>query len=70
MRNMLNVLARVRDSKKEVKRNKLVNKIRKNSKEDSVKSLDLILEKELNDELICLINTTADVSNVKENKNL
>ena len=77
MKNLINVLTHVRDSKKVLERkNFLLSKVRMESnekidpKEDQIESIDLKIEKQLNDELTCISNTTQDVSYIKRNKNL
>ena len=77
MKNLINVLTQVRDSKKVLERkNFQLRKVRMESneridpKEDQIESIDLKIEKQLSDELTCITNTTQDVSYIKRNKNL
>tara|TARA_B100001093_G_scaffold83752_1_gene75251 strand:+ start:55 stop:291 length:237 start_codon:yes stop_codon:yes gene_type:complete len=70
MRNFINVLTHVKNSKKEIEKINKINIINSNpiinSKENSIKNINLELEKQLNYELTCINATTADVGKIKK----
>ena len=70
MRNFINVLTHVKNSKKEIEKINKINFVNTkpiiNSKENSIKNINLELEKQLNYELTCINTTTADVGKIKK----
>ena len=70
MRNFINVLTQVKNSKKEIEKINKINFVNTkpivNSKENSIKNIYLELEKQLNYELTCINTTTADVGKINK----
>ena len=70
MRNFINVLTQVKNSKKEIEKINKINIVNSkpiiNSKENSIKNINLELEKQLNYELTCINTTTADVGKINK----
>ena len=69
MRNIINVLAQVKNSKEKMNTMNRINTVDSkpimNSKGNSVKNLDLELENQLYEELACINNTIADIRKIK-----
>ena len=70
MRNFINVLTHVKNSKKEIEKLDKINIVNSNpiinSKENSIKNINLELEKQLNYELTCINTMIADVGKIKK----
>ena len=70
MRNFINVLTHVKNSKKEIEKIDKINIVNSNpiinSKENSIKNINLELEKQLNYELTCINTMIADVGKIKK----
>lgn len=70
MRNFINVLTHVKNSKKEIEKINKINIVNSNpiinSKENSIKNINLELEKQLNYELTCINTMIADVGKIKK----
>ena len=73
MRNIINVLTQLKNSKEKMNTVNRINPVDSkhiiDSKKNSVKNLDLELENQLYDELECINNTTADIGKIIANSN-